>query len=182
MRDHRTRGVIAGDAPGAGENGVRRLEMWRDIEIADQVANGAAAIERAHQLHPDVVLMDINMPEMDGIAATKALSADLPDVAVVILSVHDELDVIRSAMLAGARGYLIKPPSADQLAETVREVYGMARHQRDLWIDQPFHDPGPAFRQPHVRRARNSRKAALAGQVLAEPVVQGVAHAVGCGA
>jgi imidazoleglycerol-phosphate dehydratase len=151
--NHKIRVLIADDSVEARENAAKLLILEPDIEVVELAGSGREALERAHLLHPDVVLMDINMPEMDGIAATKALSADLPNVAVVILSIHDELDVVRSAMLAGARGYLVKPPSADTLARTVREVHGLAHRQEQDWLDQPAHEIGPAFRQARLARA-----------------------------
>ena len=151
--EHKIRVLIADDSAEARENAAKLLTMEPDIEVVDLAGTGREAIERAHLVHPDVVLMDINMPEMDGITATKTLSADLPNVAVVILSIHDELDVVRSAMLAGARGYLVKPPSADTLAQTVREVHGLAHRQEQDWLDQPMHELGPAFRQARLARA-----------------------------
>src|SRR5436305_978765 len=76
----------------------------------------------AKQYHPDIVLMDVNMPEMDGIAATEMIVAQLPGTQVIILSVQSEQEYLRRAMLAGAREYLIKPPDGDELIRSIRHV------------------------------------------------------------
>jgi pilus assembly protein CpaE len=82
----------------------------------------------AVRLSPDVVLMDINMPDMDGIAATEQLTATAPGVAVVMMSVQGEADYLRRSMLAGAREFLVKPFSSDELTASIRRS---ARRERD---------------------------------------------------
>ena len=86
-------------------------------------ASGREAIEVAAKLTPDVVLMDINMPDMDGISATERLSAEVPAAAVVMMSVQGEADYLRRSMLAGAREFLVKPFSSDELTSSIRQVY-----------------------------------------------------------
>ena len=80
-----------------------------DIEIVGAAADGAQAVEAAKQLKPDVVLMDINMPGMDGIAAAEAIGVQVPQTGVIMMSVQAEADYLRRSMLAGAREFLIKP-------------------------------------------------------------------------
>ena len=84
----------------------------------------------AAQLRPDVVLMDINMPDMDGIAATEKLSAEVPTAAVVMMSVQGEADYLRRSMLAGAREFLVKPFSSDELTASIRQVYTREREKQ----------------------------------------------------
>jgi pilus assembly protein CpaE len=81
----------------------------------------------ATKLNPDVVLMDINMPDMDGIAATEQLSATVPSAAVVMMSVQGEADYLRRSMLAGAREFLVKPFSSDELTASIRQVHARER-------------------------------------------------------
>src|SRR4029079_11437660 len=81
------------------------------------------ALEMAARLIPDVVLMDINMPDMDGIAATEQLASVVPGAAVVMMSVQGEADYLRRSMLAGAREFLVKPFSSDELTASIRQVY-----------------------------------------------------------
>ena len=92
-------------------------------------SSGAEAIEQATKLLPDVVLMDINMPDMDGIAATERLSAQVPSAAVVMMSVQGEADYLRRSMLAGAREFLVKPFSSDELTASIRQVYAREKEK-----------------------------------------------------
>jgi DNA-binding NarL/FixJ family response regulator len=96
------------------------LASTSDIEVAGLAANGAEAVELAEQLRPDVVLMDLQMPVMDGAAATAALRDANPDVAVVIVTSFSDRDRIVGALDAGAVGYLLKDASPDELLSGVR--------------------------------------------------------------
>jgi pilus assembly protein CpaE len=99
------------------------LYFERDIEVVAKAGNGREAVELAKQKKPNVILMDINMPEMDGIAATEAIKSDDPTVQVIIMSVQGETDYLRKAMFAGASEFLVKPVGADDLYQSIREVY-----------------------------------------------------------
>ncbi|WP_322512916.1 AAA family ATPase, partial [Chloroflexus sp.] len=98
------------------------LFFEKDIEVVAKASNGREAIAFARQYRPQVILMDINMPDMDGIAATEAILTQDPSIQVIIMSVQGETDYIRRAMLAGAREFLIKPISADDLYRSIRNV------------------------------------------------------------
>jgi pilus assembly protein CpaE len=102
------------------------LYFEKDIEVVAKAGNGREAVTMAKQYNPDVVLMDINMPEMDGIAATEAILTQNPAVQVIIMSVQGETDYLRRAMLAGAREFLTKPISADDLYKSIRHVHRLA--------------------------------------------------------
>jgi len=102
------------------------LFFEKDIEVIAKASNGREAVAMAKQHRPDVILMDINMPDMDGIAATEAIMAQDPSVQVIIMSVQGETDYLRRAMLAGAREFLTKPISADDLYKSIRHVYKLA--------------------------------------------------------
>ncbi|EFO79415.1 response regulator receiver protein [Oscillochloris trichoides DG-6] len=102
------------------------LFFEKDIEVIAKASNGREAVAMAKQLHPDVVLMDINMPDMDGIAATEAIMTQDPTIQVIIMSVQGETDYLRRAMLAGAREFLTKPISADDLYKSIRHVHRLA--------------------------------------------------------
>src|SRR5204862_270400 len=99
-------------------------------------ASGGEAIEQARQLTPDIVLMDINMPDMDGIVATERLSAEVPGASVVMMSVQGEADYLRRSMLAGAREFLVKPFSSDELITTsgIKQILEALRMNHDLVI------------------------------------------------
>jgi DNA-binding NarL/FixJ family response regulator len=103
--------------------GIRLLlEIEPDIQVVGQAGNGRAAIEQVEALHPDVVLMDVRMPEMDGVAATRELSAHHPEVKVIILTTFEDDETVFEGLKAGARGYLLKDISSEEMAQAVRKV------------------------------------------------------------
>lgn len=105
-------------------NGTRRLlEYEDDIEIIDFAENGQIAIEKVKDLDPDVVLMDINMPVMDGITATQRLQVEAPRSQVIIVSVQDDANYMRQAIRAGAVDFVAKPIGADEIAESIRRAH-----------------------------------------------------------
>jgi pilus assembly protein CpaE len=115
--------VIVDDIPDTRENLRKLLAFEPDIEVVGVAGTGLEAISVASETKPDVVLMDINMPDMDGITATKAITAAVRSAAVVIMSVQSEPGYLRQAMLAGARDFLTKPISSEELYTTIRRVY-----------------------------------------------------------
>ena len=119
----RIRVLIVDDIPETRDHLTKLLGFESDIEVVGAAASGAEALELAVTLNPDIVLMDINMPGMDGIAATEQLSSRLPQVSIVMMSVQGEADYLRRSMLAGAREFLVKPFSADELVTSIRQVY-----------------------------------------------------------
>ncbi|MGV3245579.1 response regulator [Rothia sp. 11254D007CT] len=100
------------------------LSMEDDIEVVGQARNGAEALDLAVATRPDVVLMDVQMPVMDGITATAELSQQLPGTAVLILTTFDREDYLFAALAAGASGFLLKTSDADELVEAIRKVAG----------------------------------------------------------
>ncbi|MFE0130404.1 response regulator [Streptomyces sp. NPDC059037] len=98
------------------------LDAEPDIEVIGQAVDGADAVARVAELTPDVVLMDIRMPELSGIEATRRITSALPDVRVLVLTTFDLDEYVYEALRAGASGFLLKDASADQLAEAVRVV------------------------------------------------------------
>src|SRR5262249_1389150 len=97
-----------------------------DIEVVGTASTGREGLELAQELLPDIILMDINMPDMDGIAATEAISKAVPQASVVMMSVQSEADYLRRAMLAGPRDFLTKPIYGEELYSTVRSVHERA--------------------------------------------------------
>jgi pilus assembly protein CpaE len=122
--------LIVDDIAETRENIRKLLQFEADIEVVGAARTGEEAISLARETKPDVVLMDINMPDMDGISATEALLKDVPYAQIVILSVQSEADYMRRAMLAGARDFIAKPPSGDELIATIRSLSGRAREHR----------------------------------------------------
>jgi DNA-binding NarL/FixJ family response regulator len=97
-----------------------RLGLEADIRIVGEAADGATAVDLASLLSPDVVLMDVNMPVMDGITATRELIAGLPQAAVVILSLHDDQGTIDRAFAAGAVAFVAKQQMDGDLLRAIR--------------------------------------------------------------
>ena len=109
------------------DNVSRLIAFEPDMEVVGQAFNGKQAIDEAINLRPHIVLMDINMPDMDGIQATREMVVHAPYSQVIIMSVQFETDYMRAAMLAGARDYQTKPFSADELVNCIRRVYDIGR-------------------------------------------------------
>jgi DNA-binding NarL/FixJ family response regulator len=100
------------------------LSVHEDIEVVAAATNGRLACEEAQRCRPDVVLMDIRMPEMDGVEATRIIKQNLPDTVVIVLTTFDDDEYIIKAMTYGASGYLLKDTGSDQLIQAIRD--GMA--------------------------------------------------------
>jgi len=98
------------------------LAQCSEIEVVGEASTGEQAVELAGSLKPDVALLDVRMPGIGGIGATKQLSASHPDVAVVLLTIYEEDDLIFEGIAAGARAYLMKDCPPDQLTATIRDV------------------------------------------------------------
>jgi pilus assembly protein CpaE len=106
------------------------LTFESDIEVVAAARTGKEAIQLSQESNPDVVLMDINMPDMDGIAATEQIRQRVPSVQVVILSIQNDQNYMRRAMVVGARDFLTKPPNPDELVAAIRRAGKVAREER----------------------------------------------------
>lgn len=100
--------------------GLRRSMAEQGFDMVGEARDGAEAVELARVLQPDVILMDVTMPELDGVEATRRIRSALPHVKVVMLTMHADQDVLASAIRAGASGYLVKDCSTEEIAEAVR--------------------------------------------------------------
>ena len=98
------------------------LQAKQDIEVVGEAENGKLGVEQALTLQPDVVLMDVRMPIMDGVAATRNLQQKAPNIKVLVLTTFDDDDYITQAMKFGAKGYLLKDTPSEELAQTIRAV------------------------------------------------------------
>jgi DNA-binding NarL/FixJ family response regulator len=119
MTDPRVRVLLADDQSLFREALAALLSVRDDVEVVGVAADGDEAIRRCEELRPDVVLMDLHMPVLGGVAATKRLRVARPEVRVLVLTTFDEDDDVFAALRAGAVGYLLKDVSADRLAEAV---------------------------------------------------------------
>jgi YesN/AraC family two-component response regulator len=121
--------LIADDSP-EFRKGVRMmLALERDVEVVAVARDGQEAVEMAQRLHPDVAIMDINMPRLDGLSAIKAMGKISPTTVCMIMSSEGERDMLRQAMSAGVREYLIKPFSAEEFMTAVRRTLAHAADQ-----------------------------------------------------
>ncbi len=112
--------LIADDQRLMREGLATLLSLAPDIRIVGQAADGAEAIDLARQLRPDVILMDIQMPGTDGVAATQTIHLELPDTRVIILTTFDDDEYLLTGLRAGACGYLLKDMPSEQLAQAIR--------------------------------------------------------------
>src|SRR5438132_7134841 len=102
-----------------------------DMEVVGMAASGHEAVRRAAELQPDVVLMDIHMPDLDGIQATWLVSSGAPHGAVIMVTSEERIDFVQKAMSAGAQGYVLKPfGNGAQLFQTIRDVHGRSAARR----------------------------------------------------
>ena len=99
------------------------LQVFDDLQLAGEAGDGEAAIQLCAQTRPDVVLMDMVMPDTDGVAATRAIRRRFPTVQVIALTSFKEAALVQNALQAGAIGYLLKDVSADELAQAIRAAH-----------------------------------------------------------
>ena len=101
-----------------------------DIRVVDQAADGEEAVEKARLYRPDIVLLDIHMPRLDGIEATRRITERYPEVSVVILTMYGDEEHLFEAIKAGARGYVLKSAKPEELLQTLRAV-----HRGEAWLE-----------------------------------------------
>jgi len=141
--------VVVVDDHALHRDGTRQiLEAHPDLQVVGEAASGEVTLALVNQLRPDVVLMDIRLPGMNGIEVTRALTRDHPDVRVLMVSAYDEDVYVRGALEAGAAGYLRKTAPGKELVEAVRAVAGGATVLQSgltarLLIASRQHEPGP---------------------------------------
>lgn len=138
------------------------LELENDIEVVGEAVDGNDAVRLAHELEPDVVVMDIRMPELDGIEATRRLQASGSQARVLILTTFDLNEYVYEAMRAGASGFLLKDVPGDQLVAGIRTVASgdallapaLTRRLIEHFVRRPPHDAA----QPHGLDALTTRE------------------------
>jgi pilus assembly protein CpaE len=130
MAVNKIRILVVDDIAETRENIRKLLQFESDVDVVGAARSGKEGIQLAFELDPDVVLMDINMPDIDGITATDTIRKKSPYIQVVILSVQSDQNYMRKAMLAGARDFLTKPPLGDELISAIRRAGEMAHAER----------------------------------------------------
>ncbi len=137
--------VIVDDISETREHLTKLLSFETDIEVVGTASSGEEAVEVTGKLAPDILLMDINMPGMDGIATTERVSATYPATSIIMMSVQGEADYLRRSMLAGAREFLVKPFSSDELTTSIRQVHAREKQKRSRMVMvMPGGPGGPA--------------------------------------
>jgi two-component system NarL family response regulator len=120
--------LVVDDHPMVAD-GIRAiLETYDDIEVVGTLANGQEVIDNAAQLAPDVILLDLNMPQVNGLSATEILLETNPDMRVLILSMHDTPEYINSALSHGAMGYVLKDMPTDEIRKAIDTVMAGERY------------------------------------------------------
>jgi pilus assembly protein CpaE len=137
--------LIVDDIADTRENLAKLIGFEPDMEVAATAGGGQEAVNLAKQHRPHVILMDINMPDMDGITATEIISNTVPESPIIMMSVQGEQDYLRRSMLAGAREFLVKPFSADELINSIRHVHELEKVRRARYAPvAPAPAPGAA--------------------------------------
>ncbi len=127
----RVKTIIVDDSSETRSNIKQLLSFDKRIEVIGEAENGEEAIILAREARPDVMLMDINMPGIDGIKATEEITMDVPETIVIIMSVQGETEYVRKAMAAGARDFLCKPFNPDELITTILNAYAAESKRRE---------------------------------------------------
>jgi len=143
--------LIADDHPVVRRGMGALLASLDGVQVVGEVADGAAAVREAQLNRPDVVVMDLQMPVLDGVAATRRLAAAVPETAVLVLTMFEDDEAVFAAMRAGARGYLLKGAEQEQILAAIRSVVagqvvigpGVATRLLNHLADPPR--PEPAF-------------------------------------
>ncbi|MEM6528914.1 MAG: response regulator [Chloroflexota bacterium] len=115
--------LLVDDIAEVRENVAKLIRFEQDFEVVGSSGSGRDGIKLAKELEPDIIIMDINMPDIDGISATQEITRALPAVGVIMMSVNSDRDYLRRAMMAGAKDFLTKPAKMDDLYGTIRHVY-----------------------------------------------------------
>ena len=150
--------LIADDQPVVRDGLAMLLDLLDDVEIVATAADGIEAVERARSERPDIVLMDLRMPRLEGAEATRQILASLPETRVLVLTTYADDEFLFPALQAGARGYLTKDATAEEIEQAIRALIAGQTHldpavqQRLVTaiLDQtppaPAGDPAPASR------------------------------------
>lgn len=129
-KKRRIRVLIADDAQETRRNTRLMLATMDDVEVVAIAANGLQAVHLAQEHHPDILLLDINMPEMDGLSAYREITKFQPDTGGIIISAEKDTTVLRTAMSIGVQEYLIKPFTVDELEAAIKRVYERVEQAR----------------------------------------------------
>ncbi len=148
--------LIAEDHPIVREGLAAVLNEDGDLEVVGEASNGIEAVSQALELHPDIILMDLQMPEMDGVTAIRKIKADAPDIGIIILTTYDDDDDVFSGIQAGARAYLLKATPRTEVIRAIRAIHGGVSLTQPM-LARRLVDPLSKFLASHaIRLARIS--------------------------
>ena len=132
--------VVVDDSVDTRNNIKQLLSFEKKIEVIGEAENGEEAVFIAKEARPDIVLMDINMPVVDGIRATEEITLSVPESTVIIMSVQGEMEYVRKAMTAGARDFLTKPFNGDELSNTIIKTFEIESRRREKVAAPKIHE------------------------------------------
>src|SRR4030081_1174395 len=153
--------LVVDDIVETRENLAKLIGFETDMTIVASAEGGQEAVTLAKKERPNVILMDINMPDMDGITATEIISNTVPESPIIMMSVQGEQDYLRRSMLAGAREFLVKPFSADELINSIRHVHELEKVRRQRYA--------PAQQQQQQQQGGGGQGGGNAGNIFAPP-------------
>ena len=126
--------LIADDVQETRRNTRLMLATIDDVEVVAMAANGVQAVDLAKQHYPDILLLDINMPEMDGLSAYRKIAQTHPDIGCIIISAEKDTTILRTAMSIGVQEYLIKPYTIEELETAIARVYERVAQTRQKLV------------------------------------------------
>lgn len=133
------RTLIVDDHPLVRDGLIARLNRSDEVEVIGEASDGHEALRLVKDLSPDVVLMDINMPNLNGISATESILDVYPDILILVLSMHDDREYVTSVIEAGARGYVLKSASAEEMFNAIKAVYSGGIYYSSAIADAIIH-------------------------------------------
>lgn len=154
--------LLVDDIAETRESIKKLLAFESDFKVIGSAGNGREGVEQAKELRPDIIIMDINMPDMDGLEAASLVTKAVPTAGVIMMSVQNDSDYLNKAMLAGARFFLSKPVNMDQLYSTIRTVYQQYELIRQQY--ESFKTQGSVFPTELAKKKEN--EGSRAGHVI----------------
>jgi YesN/AraC family two-component response regulator len=153
------RALIADDIQETRRNTRLMLSMVSDVEVVAIASNGLQAVKMAKEQHPDIVVLDINMPEMNGLEAFKQIAKTHPNTGCIIISAEKDSETLREAMSLGIRDYLFKPFTVDQMEQAVEKVRARLRKSRqEILQRQQLMQKNQAYLQQLATEYAKSRR------------------------
>jgi YesN/AraC family two-component response regulator len=153
------RALIADDIQETRRNTRLMLSMVSDVEVVAIASNGLQAVQMAKEQHPDIVVLDINMPEMNGLEAFKQIAKTHPNTGCIIISAEKDSETLREAMSLGIRDYLFKPFTVDQMEQAVEKVRArLTKNRREILQRQQLVQRNQAYLQQLATEYAKSRR------------------------